>query len=181
MNRKALWITQTALMLALLVATQAVTSGFGNTFITGSLVNLILIVSVCISGLTSGLTVALLSPIFAFFFGIGPQMWQIIICIALGNASLSLVWYLIAGKTKENNVVNTVIAAIVAAVVKFGVLYLSIVKFMIPVVLTKLPAPQAAKMSAMFSTPQLITALIGGALAVVVLPIVKSALPKPKE
>ena len=65
----ALWITQTAIMIALIVVIQATTSGLGQ-FVTGSLVNLILILTVALAGFTSGLTVACLSPIFAFIFGI---------------------------------------------------------------------------------------------------------------
>ena len=38
MNKKVRWITETAVMLALLVALQALTKGFGQ-FVTGSCVN----------------------------------------------------------------------------------------------------------------------------------------------
>ena len=48
-NRKVLWIAQTAVL----------TASFGNAAVTGSMVNLILTISVMIAGLLSGLTVAL--------------------------------------------------------------------------------------------------------------------------
>lgn len=175
MNRKALWITQTAVLLALLIAVQAVTSGLGNTLITGSLVNLILIVAATTGGLTSGLTVALLSPIFAFIFGIGPAFPQIVFCIMLGNTVLVTIWHFVAGMSKKQSITNFVIATVIGAVVKFGVLYLSIVQFVVPIVL-KIPAPKAAMVSGAFSFPQLITALVGGGLAILVVPVLSKAL-----
>lgn len=175
MNRKALWITQTALLLALLIAVQAVTSSLGNTFITGSLVNLILIVAVMTGGLTSGLIVALFSPVLAYFFGIGPAFLQIVLCIAIGNSILVLFWQLIAGNVKEKKLLFYIGATGIAALAKFGFLYFSIVQFVVPVLL-KIPEPNAKIVSAAFSYPQLITALIGGALATLILPALTTAL-----
>ncbi|GCF95625.1 hypothetical protein NRIC_35160 [Enterococcus florum] len=175
MNRKALWITQTAVLLALLIAIQAVTAGLGNTLVTGSLVNLILIVAVTTGGLASGLTIAALSPFFAFMFGIGPAFPQIVFCVAIANAVLVTIWHMIAGIDKKQNIASLLIAAIVAAVVKFGVLYLSVVQFVVPILL-KMPAPQAAMVSGAFSFPQLVTALTGGAIAIVIVPVLSRAL-----
>ena len=60
MNKKVRWITETAVMLALLVALQALTKGFGQ-FVTGSCVNAVLAVTVLTAGLGSGIVVAVLS------------------------------------------------------------------------------------------------------------------------
>lgn len=177
MNRKALWITQTAILLALLIAVQSLTAGFGNTFITGSLVNLVLIVAVIIAGLASGLTVAFLSPIFAYLIGIGPVFWQIVFCVSLGNSLFVLCWWLITGKAQKKNVSLYLIATISAALIKFTFLYFVIVKFLVPVIL-QIPAPKANIVSAAFSYPQLITALIGGVLATIILPVLTTALKK---
>ena len=142
---------------------------------TGSLVNLILIVAVTTGGLTSGITIALLSPLFAFIFGIGPAFPQIVFCVAIGNAVLVTIWHFIAGFNKRQSVTNFVVATIIGAVAKFGVLYLSIVQFIVPVLL-KMPAPKAAMVSGAFSFPQLITALIGGGLSILVVPVLSKAL-----
>jgi riboflavin transporter FmnP len=174
MNKKVFWITRTAVLIALLVVVQLVTSSFGNQVLTGSLVNLVLIVGVMTSGLWSGVTIAVLSPIFAKFLGIGP-LWQIIPCIMLGNVTIVLVWGLIGNRMKEKKLVSYAVALVAGAVAKFLVLYLSIVRIVIPVFL-KLPEPQANKISGMFSVPQLITALIGGVLAAVILPLLEKAL-----
>ena len=173
MNRKALWVTQTGVLLALLIVVQAVTAGLGNTLVTGSLVNLIFAVTT--GGLASGLSIALLSPIFAFMLGIGPAFPQIVFCIAIGNAILVTIWHFIAGFNKKQGIANFALATVIGALAKFGVLYLSIVQFVVPILL-KMPAPKAAMVSGAFSFPQLITALIGGALSILVVPVLSKAL-----
>ena len=62
MNKKVRWITETAVMLALLVALQALTKGFGQ-FVTGSCVNAVLAVTVLTAGLGSGIVVAVLNQL----------------------------------------------------------------------------------------------------------------------
>ncbi|WP_330927591.1 ECF transporter S component [Enterococcus sp. BWB1-3] len=174
MNKNTLWITQTAVLLALLIAVQAVTSGFGSTLLTGSLVNLLLIVSVILVDLPSGLTIALMSPFFAFMFGIGPKFWQIILCIAIGNATLVILWHLLR-KSSSNQMTAFTISAVIAATAKFLVLYGLVVKLVVPIVLG-IPEPNASVVSAAFSFPQLFTALIGGVLALFILPLLAKAL-----
>ena len=68
-----------------------------------------------------------------------------------------------------------VAALIIAAIAKFLVLYIGIVKIAIPVFFN-LPEQQVSKISNMFSIPQLITALIGGILAIALLPVLKTAI-----
>ena len=174
MNRKTLWITQTAVIMALLIVVQAITASLGNTIITGSLVNLMLIIGVMVGGLTSGLTIALLSPVFAKLFGIGP-LWTLILFIALGNAALVLCWHFLGKQRFAAPVVVSGATTVVAAAVKFIVLYVGVVLIAVPVLL-KLPNPQAGVISAMFSFPQLLTALIGGVLSMIVMPLVKKAI-----
>ncbi|MEA5039734.1 MAG: ECF transporter S component [Clostridiaceae bacterium] len=172
-NKKTLrWITRTAIFVALLVVVQAATAGLGNQFVTGSAVNLILIVSVMTCGLSSGATVAIVSPLFAKLFGIGP-LWQIIPMIMLGNFVLVLLWRLLGNRGDRK--MWYPVALIAAAGIKFLVLWLGVAKWIVPIVLG-LPAPKAAVVSAAFSWPQLVTALIGGVLAILVLPLVKKAI-----
>ena len=175
-NQKVLWITQTAMVIALLIVLQAATAPLGNTMITGSLVNLMLVIGVMVGGLTSGLTVAVLSPVFAKIFGIGP-LWSLIPFIALGNVVLVLCWYFIGTQQFAAHVIVRGMAAVTAAVAKFIVLFVGIVQIAVPVLL-QLPEKQAAMISATFSFPQLITALIGGGLAIIVLPLLGKALKK---
>ena len=110
-------LCRTAIFLALLIAVQFVTRSMGQ-YVTGSLVNLILIASGLMCGLWGGLAVAVLSPICAFFIGIGPAFPQVVPAVALGNAVLVLLWVLIAG-AKNAPIARQAIALVVAAVAKF--------------------------------------------------------------
>ena len=171
---KILWITRTAVFVALLVVLQAATAPLGNIFVTGSIVNLLLISSVMTSGIASGLSVAAASPVMAKLLGIGP-LWSIIPFIVVGNITLVLLWHFIGNRKMKRKHAAYIVALICAAVSKYLVLYVGIVRIAIPVFLG-LPERQAAVISAMFSIPQLVTALVGGTLAVALLPSLKKAI-----
>lgn len=176
-KERVLWITRTAIFMAMLLVMQWATRPLGQ-YVTGSLVNLILIVSVMLGGLWSGVTVALLSPLFAFMVGIGPAMPPVIPVVMLGNLSIVLVWHFIAGRAKNASAPRYIIAVIAGAVVKFLVLYTGIVKILLPFILN-LPEKQTAVLSASFSFPQLFTALIGGTIAAVIIPLLKRGIKQP--
>lgn len=165
MNTKTL--TRTAILIALLVALQAATRPLGNQFVTGSCVNLVLAVAAMLCGVWSGVIVAVVSPFFAYLFGISPQIW-LAPAIACGNAVYVVVIALL-GK-KLGGVKGGAISVVAAAVCKFVVLYLVVVQLLVP--MSKLPAPVAAQ----FSWPQLVTALIGGFIALAIVPTLKKAL-----
>lgn len=173
-KKKILWITQTAVFIALLIVLQAVTASLGNTMITGTVVNLLLIVSVMTCGLASGISVAAVSPVIAKLIGIGP-FWILIPFIAAGNIVLVLIWHFIGKKDTTRRYGPYFAAMTTAAVVKFLVIYIGVVKIAVPLLL-KLPEPQASVVSGAFSVPQLFTALAGGIIASIVLPNIKKAL-----
>ena len=179
-HNRVMWITRTAVLVALLIALQWATAGtqaFAGQYITGSLVNCVLAVSVLFGGLWSGVAVALVSPFCAFLLGIGPAMIQIVPCIAVGNLVYVLVLWALAGR-KKNAVWLRFAAVLVAAAAKFATLYVAVVKLVIPMLGEALKAPQVQKFTAMFSWPQLVTALVGGTLAMLVLPLIRKALRK---
>ncbi len=171
MKIKTLWLVQTALLVALLVVLQAVTAA-GGQFVTGSCVNAVLAVSVLACGLARGLTVALISPFMAFLLGIGPALIYIIPAIAVGNTVFVLLLYLLYSK----NVWTQVAALFAAAVTKFMVLY-SLVAVLLCNILPLKPM-QIKTFQTMFSWPQLVTALIGGTVALAIVPIIKKAIRK---
>lgn len=173
-KKTILWITKTAILLAMLVVIQLVVGSLGNQILTGSLVNLILIISVMTGGLSSGITVAAFSPIIAKFFGAGP-LWGIIPFVMVGNIVLVIVWHLICKIEKDNKTIIYIIATIVSSILKFVVLFVGISYIAVPIILN-LPEPQATVASNIFSIPQLITALIGGLLAILFLPSLRKAL-----
>lgn len=170
---KIFWITRSAVFIALLIVSQATTAQFGNIFITGSVVNLILVVAVMTCGLAPGVTVAAISPIVARFLGIGP-LWSLVPFIAAGNIALVLLWHYIGNWHMGHKHAAHLVAAVTAATAKFLVLYVGIVRVIVPIL--GLPEQQAAVISIVFSIPQLITALIGGVLATIILPVLKSAI-----
>lgn len=170
-NKRVIWITETAVMTALLIILQTVTKAAGQ-YVTGSCVNAVLAVSVLAAGLWSGITVALLSPLFAFLLGIGPQLPPIVPSIAVGNLVFVLLLGLLAGGG-EPPLWKRAAAWLLAAAAKFGVLYLLVVKLLCAVL--PLQEPQAAAFSAMFSYPQLITALAGGAAGLFLSPLLRRA------
>jgi len=99
--------------------------------------------------------------------------------IAVGNMVLVLLWHIIGNRNLKNKLAAPVIALVTAAVAKFLVLYFGIVVIAIPLLLN-LPEKQALVISSLFSYPQLITATIGGVLALTILPVLKKAL-RPKQ
>lgn len=174
-----LWITRTAIFIALLIVLQAATVPLGNSIVTGSIVNMLLIVSVMTCGLASGLTVAAVSPVMAKFLGIGP-LWTLIPFIMFGNVVLVLLWHFIGNRNMGKRYTAYIAALISATVAKFLALYIGIVQIAIPVFLG-LPEPQAAVISNMFSIPQLITALVGGVLAMMLFPRLKQTIAGGRE
>ena len=179
MKKKIRWITETAIMLALLVTLQALTKPLGQ-LVTGSCVNTILAVSALVGGLGSGLTVAIISPILAFLLGIAPQILTVPAIMA-GNAVFVLLLSVLADKSGKN-LVKQGIAWVVSAAAKFVTLYVIVVKIICGVMASSLLAsgtlkePMLKALPATFSWPQLFTALIGGAIALLIVPVLKKAL-----
>lgn len=176
MKKKTLWVTETAVMLALLIVLQWLTKPLGQ-YVTGSCVNTVLAVTVLLCGISSGVTVALISPICAYLLGIAPQILTVPAIMA-GNAVFVVLLKLIWGKA----VWKQIAAWLSAAVAKFAILF-TLVNYMICGVLADglmarglLKTPMLTALPAAFGTAQLITALIGGGIALLAVPVVKRAL-----
>jgi len=154
-------ITRTAILLALTIVFQtigrAITLGQFNQFITGSLVNACLVVAAAATGLWGGAAVALLAPFGAILTGAAVPL-PFAPVIAVGNFILVLMYILI----KKNHILGIA----VGAVLKFGFLFLGVNIF---VNLMGIPAQKAPAMIATYSWPQLVTAVIGGVLALLVI------------
>jgi len=181
MHKNIRWVTETAVMLALLVALQALTKPLGQ-LVTGSCVNAVLAITALLVGMGSGIAVALISPVCAFLLGIAPNFVTVLPIMA-GNICFVVLLRRLSGKSLWRQPV----ALLVAAGAKFGVLYLLVVKvicgFASGALLGKklgnvvvLAPPMVKKLPAMFTWPQLFTALIGGAVAVAIVPVLRKAL-----
>ncbi|MBP3412633.1 MAG: ECF transporter S component [Oscillospiraceae bacterium] len=181
MNKKIRWITETAILLALLVTLQAVTKPLGQ-LVTGSCVNAILAVAVLFAGLGSGLTIAVISPVLAFLLGIAPQILTVP-AIMVGNAVFVLLLHFLADPAGKK-LVKQLLAWLVAAAAKFAVLYLIVTKVICGFLADSLmeagtlKAPMLKALPATFSWPQLFTALLGGAVALLITPVLRKALKK---
>ena len=184
MNKKILKITETAVMLALLIALQAITKPLGQ-IVTGSCVNAVLAITVMLVGFGGGISVALISPVCAFLLGIAPN-FVTVLPIMIGNLCFVVLLKLMAGESFKPYWRQPV-ALIVAAAVKFGVLYFLVVVVICGLAsgallgqkigeIVVLAPPMLDMLPAMFTWPQLITALIGGAVALLITPVLKKAL-----
>ncbi len=178
MNKKVRWITETAVMLALLICLQwagsQIPAPMVKQLVTGSFVNAVLAVTVLVAGLSSGITVALISPVAAYLLGI-PTQAVAIPAIMVGNTVFVILLYFIAGKNSRI-IWRQLMAWIAAAVSKFAVLYALVVWLICGLVVPG--TPQVAKLTAAFSWPQLVTALIGGGVALSIVPLLRKALKK---
>jgi hypothetical protein len=172
MKAGALRITRTAIFIALLTGLQFMTAPLGQ-LVTGPVINLVLIVSVMTCGLSTGLTVGLLSPVFAKIIGIGP-LWPLVPFIMAGNSTLIAVWHFMGGMRFANARTVRLATLITAAAAKFMVLYIGIVRIAVPYALN-LPERQAQVITGTFSIAQFITALLGGAMAALALPAINKA------
>ena len=172
MDRKVRCITRTAGMLALLVALQAVTRSMGQ-LVTGSFVNGVLAVTALTIGLSGGITVAVLSPVLAYLLGVAPQIITLPAIMA-GNTVFVITMYFVAGKYHRQ-----IVAWLCAAVFKFVVLYVFVVWLLCGVLSERLlasgalQAPMLQALPAMFSWPQMVTALVGGGAALLIMPILR--------
>ncbi len=134
-----------------------------NQLVTGSLVNCVLFVFTAVGGLWCGVCIGILSALLASVIGIGPAVLAVVPLVACGNAILCIVFALIT-KTLRAPKLAGVIAS---AAVKCAFLWLTV-----PLLLQAVGAPDKQRMmlGIMFSWPQACTALIGGLLALLILP-----------
>ena len=186
MNKKIRQITESAVLLALLVCVQALTKPMGQ-LVTGSCVNAILAIAALFGGLGCGLAVALISPVCAFLFGIAPNLVTVL-PIMVGNSCYVVLLHLLAGK-RVQPLWKQAVALVSASATKFLVLYLLVVQVICGLASgallgkkigeTVVLAPPMLKMlPAMFTWPQLFTALIGGVVALLMVPVLRKALRK---
>jgi uncharacterized membrane protein YeaQ/YmgE (transglycosylase-associated protein family) len=145
------WLTRTAILLALTVVVQM----FGwPQLVTGPLVNAMLLLACIFVGPSSSVVIGLATPLVAFSRGIlKAPLAPMIPFIMVGNAIYVVLFSLLRRKSK-----GEIVGVVAGSLAKFLVLALAVQLF------TQLPPPVAKAMQ----WPQLLTALIGGAVALVV-------------
>ena len=191
MNKTIRWITETAVLLALLICLQWVGSMIPaplvKQLITGTMVNCVLAVAALYAGYGSSVAIALVSPVFAYLLGIAPQIITVLPIMA-GNVCYVILLRIVAGKTGKP-FWRQPVALAAAATVKFAVLYVLVVKIVCGVAAGNLlgqkmgnavllAEPMLKMLPVMFSWPQLVTALCGGAIALAITPVLRKTLKK---
>lgn len=171
MNTKML--TRTALLLAVAIAFQLLGRFLGpyNSFIVGPVVNAVLIIATAAAGLWSGAAISVIAPLVSALTNkaaIAPLIIGFSPFIMTGNFIIVLSYYLLRKKSRTAGVIT-------GAVLKFGFLFGAITVF---TGLVKIQPKQAAMLINLFSWPQLVTALIGGAIALVVIKALGKAIEK---
>jgi len=160
-SKKTNTLTRAAILLAVALVFQFVK--FGQ-LITGSGINAALIMAAHYCGLTWAAGIGAITPFMAFILGVQPPaIVPAIPFIMAANALYAAVYAMLKNK-------NVILAVAFAAVLKFGFLY-TIVNYIIDVK----PPIQVA-----LSFPQLATALIGGAAAIIIINIMKRQMLKNK-
>ena len=171
MNRKhILWITQTAMFIALLVAWQVFAGPLGQ-FVVGSGVNFVLVSACILVGLPSAAIVGIVSPLLAFLITSRPVFPVIIPFVMAGNVALVAAVHFISVKSYMNlnlrGYIRICVAVVAGAVLKFLVLWVGVVHVAVPFLIPDILPPQAVAISVAFSWMQLVTALTGSTLAMV--------------
>lgn len=165
-------IAFTAVLLALSIASQFLKNL--SVYVTGSIINLILIVAVPFVGVGCASIIAIVTPITSFLITGSPIMAAmplVMPAVMLGNE----VMVLTVGLFKK---LPLAVRVVLASVVKAAVMGLLISLIIIPVFGPESGLPEKALAAARitFSLTQLIAALIGGALACVIFPLVKKGI-----
>ena len=162
-------IAMTAVLLALAIASQFLKNL--SVYVTGSIINLILIIAVLYVGVGCASIIAIVTPITSFLITGSPIMAAmplVMPAVMLGNEVLVLV----VGLLKK---MPLAVKVVLAAVVKAAVMGVLISLIIIPVFGPDSGLPEKALAAAKltFSLTQLIAALIGGILACIIFPLVK--------
>lgn len=166
-------LAQTALLLALCIASQFLKNL--SVYITGPIVNTIIILATLSVGLYSGLFISILSPITAFFIAASPIMAGIpllIPTIMIGNCILAVSTWFFQKRFKFQ--FHLPIGLIIGSILKAAFLGALVTFILLPLfqnnITPHLPNPDAlpkviATAKITFSLTQLITALTGSLLA----------------
>ena len=180
MKMRTRTLTVTAIMLALCVVVQLFKTP-GTIPITGSLINLILIIDTLYCGLASGVILSILAPITSFIITGAPVIAAIptlLPCIMVGNAIFVVFAWLVRFKRLELNLLP--LSLVAGSIAKWGIMTLLIVHWVLPT-FGKGLAPKLYNMASVtYSTTQLYTALLGSALACVIWPILRLAVKRNK-
>ncbi len=155
-------LTTTAVLLAVCIVFQSL-KGI-SPYLTGSAVNCILIIATLYCGLFGGTSIAILTPVVAYFIGATPIIQAIPLMlpvIMLGNELLVVCVWLFYKK-------RFVAGMALGCVAKTVFLWLTVWYAILPVFGASLKEPVKATVRISFSVTQLVTACVGSVIAWIV-------------
>lgn len=136
-----------------------------NQFLVGPMINCILILTAFICGKWWGIGVGILTPLLALFVGqLATPLAPFIPFIMIGNFLFVFLFSLF----KEGQPLKKCIGIIIGALAKYAFLTLAATK-LISLFSLKFPPKVVEKLAISMSIPQLITALVGGAFALIII------------
>lgn len=167
-NRKSLLIARIGIMLALTLVLQYVTGLAGIQLLTGSAVNMMLIITAMVAGLVGGVCVGLITPYVGFLLGLSSNV-ILTPFIGVSNAIYIALFAIILKAFKgEYGDVKSIwqqgVGLVIGAFVKFLFLYYITYNILLPLVMATVPAALAVT----FGITQFFTAMIGGVCAIAV-------------
>jgi len=175
-NIKTKYITRTAILLALTVVFQMLGRytklGPNSNFVVGPLVNACLLIATSAAGLWGGTAVSVFSPFGAIITGAVVPI-PFLPFIAAGNLLLVSAFYF---STKNNRFkpllkdAGKYVGILLGAVLKFLFLYMSVTVFLR---FYNVPPKLHEVMAFSFGWPQLVTAIIGGVIAVILIKVLE--------
>lgn len=181
-NKKVIWVTQTAMLIALIVLSQLLSKvippvSIGpfklSQIVTGSLVNLVLVIGAYLSGLASAGTAAVISPLLAALVGIIPGLLpQMIPVVAVGNLVIVFITWVCFrasnGLGRGSSALLSIIGVSAGSFLKMLAMWACVKKIIVPVLHL---APNLEKaLIATVSISQFVTGILGGLLALLIIP-----------
>lgn len=165
-KNKVHFICISAILLGLTIALQFISSLLGQQVITGSIVNMMLLLSSLFVGLIGSSLIGLLTPLIGFILGFQANIVMVPF-ISIANLIYILIFStvvrLLSNKNSISSALKDIIAIVLCSVFKFCFMYFIELKLIIPLLFSNIP--EALKIS--FGILQLITASIGGLLYLV--------------
>lgn len=154
-----------SMLFALAIILQLIQSNFSqiNPLLIGPLISTIILLTTYFCGLTYGLMISVLIPVIAIPTGaLAPLLVPFSPFIVVANLIYSASFYPFMGKDKS----GIYLGALISSVLRFLFLYLSATKLLY-VFVPDIPENSAQLIGTAFTTPQLIIALLGSAVAVI--------------
>ena len=161
-------IALTAMFLAICLVFQLL-KGI-SVYITGPAVNCVLILASLVCGLSSGIIIAVIAPLAAFLIGATPIINVIpamLPVIMAGNVLIAVFAALFKNRTAGTHSLLP-LGLVIGSAAKACWLWLTVWFVVLPIFGANAPDPMKAAARVTFSVTQLITALIGSAVALII-------------